>query len=101
MTTKLQKAQELFGKTILLDEWYEGFTMLKTLRIDLAGKVPRDLIYQVWSWPEQKEHFCVIGEFTWIQNGALIERSTKAIVYHKYLPKLVIEDKKKELENKP
>lgn len=82
---KFSKAQELFGKTILLDEWNEGFTMLKTLRIDLVGKVPRDLIYQVWRWPEKKEHLCLIGEFTWVQNGLLVERTTKAIVYNKDL----------------
>lgn len=84
--TKQQKALQLVGKTILLDEW-EGstFTFTKTFRVDLVGKVPTDLIYQVWSWPEKKEHFCLIGEFTWIQNGVVVEKVTKAIVYNKDL----------------
>lgn len=86
MTKQEKAALKLVGKTILLDQWTNhGTSFSKTFRVDLVGKVARDLIHDVWSWPEKKEHFCLIGEHTWIKNGEVIEKVTKAIVYNKDL----------------
>ena len=84
--TKEHKALQLVGKTILLDSWdHDGFSFTKTFRVDLFGKVSKDLIYDVWSHEDKKEYFCLIGEYTWIQNGIMLEKVTKAIVFNKDL----------------
>ncbi len=81
--TRQERALQLLGQTILLDEWNESnFSYIKTLRVDLVGKVPRVLIYNSWSWPEKKEYFCLIGQFVWVQNNVTVEQSAKAIVYN-------------------
>ena len=84
--TKEQKALQLIGKTILLDSWNQnGFSFTKTFRVDLVGDVQRDLVHDVWSHEEKKKYFCLIGEYAWIQNGEVVEKVTKAIVFNKDL----------------
>lgn len=92
MTTKLEKAKSLIGKTIVIDDDPNSIQK-RTLKVELVCKVPFDQILYSWSWPEKKEYLCVVGTYTFLMKAtndlpeAIMNRETKAIIYHKNLVK--------------
>ena len=91
MTTKLERAKSLIGKTILLEKETFGWgTLERTFEVNLVGDIPFDLINDNWSWPAREKYLCIIGQYSHYENDHLISQTMKVFVFKdKFKYKLV------------